>query len=324
MMYWSSISFALLILLSAGFFILGIYRFWSDYWGKNAAIIKSRLRVITGDLHVDSQSLLKTRQLSHVNWINNILRRIPRIEGLDIFLTQAGMTFNVSAFITRCILLIVTTFVLSLSIGASSRIQFIYCIIPLLIWITYLQHKRRQRVLQIEAQLPDTLDLMARAMQAGHAFSSALLIVGSEGAPPIQIEFQTTFDEINFGISTETALHHLTQRVASRDLRFFVVATLIQLETGGNLTEILKSLAGLIRDRQRIAGSVRVLSAEGRLSAWILGGLPFVIAATLSIISPDFISKLWTEEIGILMLEISLSLMAVGIWWMWNMVRVRI
>jgi tight adherence protein B len=120
-------------------------------------------------------------------------------------------------------------------------------------------------------------------MQAGHAFSSALLIVGVEGTQPIRGEFQTTFDEINFGIPTETALHHLTLRVASNDLRFFVVAVLIQLETGGNLTEILKSLATLIRDRQRIAGTVRVLTAEGRLSAWILGLLPFVIAAVLSV-----------------------------------------
>lgn len=324
MMQWNSISFALLILLSACLFIFGVYRFWSDYWGKNAAIIKARLRAITGDLRIDSQSLLKTRQLSQVQWIEFVLRKIPSIEGLDIFLTQAGMTLNVSAFLTRCILLILVSTALGISMGVSWRIQCLYGTTPILAWLAYLQHKRGRRVLQIEAQLPDTLDLMARAMQAGHAFSSALLIVGSEGAPPIQLEFQTTFDEINFGISTETALHHLTQRVASRDLRFFVVATLIQLETGGNLTEILKSLAGLIRERQRIAGSVRVLSAEGRLSAWILGGLPFVIAATLSIISPDFISKLWTEELGILMLEISLTLMALGIWWMWNMVRVRI
>jgi tight adherence protein B len=176
----------------------------------------------------------------------------------------------------------------------------------------------------MEAQLPDTLDLMARAMQAGHAFSSALLIVGSDGTQPIRGEFQSTFDEINFGISTAMALQHLTLRVASSDLRFFVVAVLIQLETGGNLTDILKSLAALIRDRQRIAGSVRVLSAEGRLSAWILGLLPFCIAALLSIINPEFISVLWTDPMGVMMLQVSLGLMLVGVWWMWRMVRVEI
>jgi tight adherence protein B len=112
--------------------------------------------------------------------------------------------------------------------------------------------------------------------------------------------------------------------VASSDLRFFVVAVLIQLETGGNLSEILKSLSALIRDRQRIAGSVRVLTAEGRLSAWILGLLPFVIALLLTVINPEFISKLWTDPLGILMLQVSLGLMAIGVWWMWHMVRIRI
>ena len=112
--------------------------------------------------------------------------------------------------------------------------------------------------------------------------------------------------------------------MASSDLRFFVVAVLIQLETGGNLTEILKSLAALIRDRQRIAGTVRVLTAEGRLSAWILGLLPFGLAGILSVVNPDFISKLWTDPLGIRMLQVSLSLMAIGVWWMWCMVRVEI
>ncbi len=323
-MYWNSIGFVCLILIAVGLFAIGIFRIWSDYWGANAATIQARLRVITGDLHLDSRTLMKTRMLSRVRWIEVLLQKIPRIDAVDIFLTQAGIKMNVSAFITRCAMLVFIPMAFSASLGFSSIFQLIYSVTPVAIWFAYLQHKRRQRVLRIEAQLPDTLDLMARAMQAGHAFSSALLIVGSEGAPHIRTEFQTTFDEINFGISTETALHHLTQRVASRDLRFFVVAALIQLETGGNLTEILKSLAGLIRDRQRIAGSVRVLSAEGRLSAWILGGLPFAIAAVLGIVNPEFISKLWTEPLGIRMLQISLTLMGFGIWWMWRMVRVRI
>ena len=320
----SSFGFAFLILLAVALFSFGLFQLWSEYWGESAAIIKSRLRIMTGDLHVNSHALLKTRLLSRVRWVEWLLLKIPRIDAVDIYLTQAGMKCNVSTFLMRCAALIVLSLILSRLISSAWLFQIFFALAPCMIWIGYLQHQRRKRVLQIEAQLPDTLDLMARAMQAGHAFSSALLIVGSEGAPPIRTEFQTTFDEINFGISTEAALHHLTQRVASRDLRFFVVAALIQLETGGNLTEILKTLSALIRERQRIAGSVRVLSAEGRLSAWILGGLPFGIAAALSVISPAFISKLWTEALGIQMLEVSLTLMAVGIWWMWSMVRVRI
>jgi len=323
-MAWTNIGFIALIFLAVVLFTVGSYRFWSDYWGENATIIQARLRFITGDLHIDSRALMKNRTLSAIPWLERVLGRIPSIYWIDTFLTQAGLQCNVSAFLMRCILLTLTPFVVCLALGVSGVLGVILSGAPVVLWMAYLQHQRRERVLQIEAQLPDTLDLMARAMQAGHAFSSALLIIGSEGLPPTRLEFQTTFDEINFGISTETALHHLTQRVASRDLRFFVVAALIQLETGGNLTDILKSLAGLIRERQRIAGSVRVLSAEGRLSAWILGGLPFAIAAVLGIVNPVFISQLWTDPLGIRMLEVSLSLMAVGVWWMWRMVRVQI
>ena len=322
-MNWNFIAFLALVILAVALFIMGLLRFWSTYWSENASIIKQRLRVITGDLGLENQSLVKTRLLSQTPQLNALLQHVPNIEHMDTFLSQAGVTWNVGQFLVACLLAWLGTAVAA-GIWMGLVPSLLLSFAPILLGLLILQHKRRQRVFQIEAQLPDTLDLMARAMQAGHAFSSALLIVGAEGTQPIRGEFQTTFDEINFGIPTETALHHLTLRVASSDLRFFVVAVLIQLETGGNLTEILKSLAALIRDRQRISGSVRVLTAEGRLSAWILGLLPFGIGMVLSIINPEFISKLWTEPMGIRMLQVSLGLMVFGIWWMWRMVRIRI
>lgn len=323
-MNWNLLSFGLLVLLGIVLLVVGTESLWSAYWGVHATNIRRRLRVLTDEVNIDTQSLVKTRRLSDVGWFNAVLVRIPHIANMDIFLTQAGLHLSVGSFAARLGLLFAATLLSATAAHLPPALLVAVLVLPPSVWLLYLQHMRRQRVFRIEAQLPDTLDLMARAMQAGHAFSSALLIVGSEGPVPIRTEFQMTFDEINFGISTETALHHLTQRVASRDLRFFVVAVLIQLETGGNLTEILKSLAGLIRDRQRIAGTVRVLSAEGRLSAWILGLLPFVLAGILSVINHGFISKLWTDPLGIRLLEMSLTLMAIGVWWMWRMVRVEI
>jgi len=323
-MNWNFMAFLGLVLLAVSLFTAGVLRFWSTHWGENASIIKQRLRIITGELSLDNPSLVKSRLLSGFPPLDGLLRKIPHVDALDVFLTQAGIAMNMGNFCIACVLLSLGAGLTSLMLGFGLGFSLLMGVMPVLVWLMYLQHLRRDRVFQIEAQLPDTLDLMARAMQAGHAFSSALLIVGAEGTHPIRGEFQTTFDEINFGISTDAALQHLTKRVASSDLRFFVVAVLIQLETGGNLTDILKSLATLIRDRQRIAGSVRVLSAEGRLSAWILGLLPFTIALLLSVINPDFISVLWTDPLGIRMLQISLGLMLVGVWWMWRMVRIRI
>ncbi len=323
-MDWNSLSFLLLIFTSVTVFLFGLTHVWNVYWGNKSSTIKRRLRSISGEIGIDSQSLLKTRYLSQWNWLQALLNRIPHVHSLDAFLTQAGMAMSIAQYAFCQLVLGAVSIGLILWMGWGVAVAMVLSPLPTVLWLMYLQYKRQARVVHIESQLPDTLDLMSRAMQAGHAFSSALLIVGSDGTQPIKGEFQTTFDEINFGIPTNTALLHLTQRVASRDLRFFVVAVLIQLETGGNLTEILKSLAELIRDRQRIAGNVRVLSAEGRLSAWILGLLPIVIAVLLSIINPEFIEVLWTDAMGIFMLQISVGLIVIGALWMWNMVRIRI
>jgi tight adherence protein B len=322
-MNWNILAFLTLAALALSLLLAGLTQIWHTQWGKSATRIKQRMRFITGELAVESRSLMKKRLLSQTPFFDAMLNKIPRMDDMDTLLTQAGVSWSMGQFLLTGLLLWLGTFITTwvmLGLGAA----WLLASVPIVLSLLFLQHSRHQRVVRIEAQLPDTLDLMARAMQAGHAFSSAVLIVGTEGMQPIRGEFQTTFDEINFGIPTATALQHLTQRVASSDLRFFVVAVLIQLETGGNLSEILKSLSALIRDRQRIAGSVRVLTAEGRLSAWILGLLPFVIALLLTVINPEFISKLWTDPLGILMLQVSLSLMAIGVWWMWHMVRIRI
>jgi len=322
-MNWNFIAFVILVFLTVLTFIASMLKFWSHYWGEDTTRIKQRLNLLTGKVTVDRPLLVKTRLLSRWPLAQKLLKQVPHIDDLDVFLSQAGLPWNVSQFLATCLLLWFGTFLATLLV-LGMGVAWLLGAVPVVLVVLFLQHKRQSRVLQIEVQLPDTLDLMARAMQAGHAFSSALLIVGTEGMQPIRGEFQTTFDEINFGIPTETALYRLTQRIASKDLRFFVVAVMIQLETGGNLTEILKSLASLIRDRQRIAGTVRVLTAEGRLSAWILGLLPFVIASILSVINFEFISKLWTQPMGVRMLQVSLTLMAMGVWWMSRMVRIRI
>jgi tight adherence protein B len=321
---WNLITFGLLLATAAALFVFGVRRFFSSHWGADATKIKHRLHAMNGDMAVRRNALVKKRVLSSNERFDAQLQRIPRITDLDVFVRQAGLSLNVGQFVLCCAALwLLSTWCAGL-LGAPLWLAVLWGVAPTVLWLLWLQHKRRKRVFDIEAQLPETLDLIARAMQAGHAFSSALLIVGSEGPNPIREEFQTTFDEINFGIPTETALQHLTQRVASHNLQFFVVAVLIQLETGGNLTELLKTLSTLIRDRRSITSRVRVLTAEGRLSAWILGVLPFGIGLLLAAINPEFISKLWTDPMGIRMLQVSLALMAVGVWWMWRMVRIKI
>jgi tight adherence protein B len=186
-----------------------------------------------------------------------------------------------------------------------------------------LQGQRLRRLRQLEAQLPDALSLMARSMQAGHAFSSALQIAAQESPQPMARELRGVFSEIQYGESPPEALSHWAERVAGGDVRIFVVAVRIQSETGGNLAELLHQTAALIRARQKLHGTVRVLSAEGRLSAWILTTLPFALAGLLSAVNPGFMAQLWTDPIGQRLMAGVGLLMAVGMLWMWRLVRLN-
>jgi tight adherence protein B len=190
--------------------------------------------------------------------------------------------------------------------------------------LMYLHYRRSKRMAKMERQLPDALDLMTRALQAGHAFTSALKMAGEEMADPVAGEFRTVHDEVNFGVSLEQALTHLSERVPLTDLRYFVVAVLIQRESGGNLTEILGNLSRLIRERLKLLAKIKVLSAENRMSAWILGLMPFFLAGAINLANPKFMSLLWTDPIGIDIIKYMLTLMLIGVVIMRRIISVRI
>jgi tight adherence protein B len=177
---------------------------------------------------------------------------------------------------------------------------------------------------QIDQQLPDALDMMSRALRAGHAFPSALKMVGDEMPDPIAAEFRIAFDEINFGVAQKDALLNLATRVPIPDFRYFVIAVLIQRETGGNLAELLDNIAAIVRGRHKLAGTIRVLSAEGRLSAWILCVLPFALGLAIFLINREFIQVLWTDPLGWRLVVVAAVLMAIGVFWMRNIVRIRV
>lgn len=149
-------------------------------------------------------------------------------------------------------------------------------------------------------------------------------MVGEELPEPLGGEFALVFDEINYGVSMNDALLNMVNRVPVDDLRYFVIAVLIQREAGGNLAEILGCISNIIRERLKLLGKVRVLSAEGRLSAWILGLLPFVVMGVLSLLNPGYIKVFWTDPIGIRLAVSALTMMLFGILWMRKVIRIRV
>ena len=190
--------------------------------------------------------------------------------------------------------------------------------------ILVLMRKRTRRMARFEEQFPDALDLLSRAIRAGHAFTTAMGMVADEAPDPIGPEFKKTFEEQNFGIALKDALGNLSERMPLIDVRFFVTAVLIQRETGGNLSEILDNLSHVVRERFKILRQVRVYTAHGRMTGYVLMALPAALAIALSFINPEHMQVLFEEHMGRLMIVATLVLQATGYVWIRQVVKIEV
>lgn len=188
----------------------------------------------------------------------------------------------------------------------------------------HLYYKKSKRLGEIHRQLPDALELMGRALRAGHALFVGMKMVGSEMRDPIAGEFKRGFDEISMGASVPEALSHMADRVELLDVKFFVTSVNIQRETGGNLAEIIDSLGRLIRKRFELRKKVKALSAEGRMSALILMGLPFGIGLALHFLNPDYLAPLFTDPMGHMMVGAAATMMILGGIVMKRMIAIKV
>ncbi len=284
-------------------------------------LARQRELLLNNDLDITR----KSRELSSIPWLNRLLLRIPSLMPTDRLIEQARAPYSMGVYILTAILLffigtfvfhlLTRTFLVAVPIGlAMGYLPFLYLIF-----------KKNGRMKKFDAQLPDALDLMARALKAGHAFPGGLQMVAREFDEPIGTEFAKVVEEVNFGVGVEEALRNLANRFdTSSDLKFFSVAVMIQRESGGNLAEILESIARIIRERFKLMGTIRTLSAEGRLSAIILVAIPFFVAFALSIMNPKYITVLITDPIGKLLVFISLLMMVSGIFIMKKTIQIKV
>jgi tight adherence protein B len=187
-----------------------------------------------------------------------------------------------------------------------------------------LNMKRKRRMRKFEEEFPEALDLMSRALKAGHAFATGLKMVADEMSEPIGPEFRKTFDEQNFGLPLKDALNNLTERIPLLDVRFFSTAVLIQRETGGNLSEILENLAHVVRERFKILRQVRVYTAHGRLTGYVLLALPVFLVIALSFINPEHMQLLFRERIGHMLLGATVVMQTIGYFWIRQVVKIEV
>jgi tight adherence protein B len=190
--------------------------------------------------------------------------------------------------------------------------------------VLYVVIRRMRRMRAFEKQFPEAIDLLGRSVRAGHSFTSGMEMIATDLADPIAIEFRTTFDEQRFGLPLRDALLNLCDRMPLIDVRIFVTALMVQKETGGNLVEILDNLAHVIRERFRIAGEVRIRTAQGRLSAAILMVLPLAVLMILRVMSPSYVGVLFTEPLGRMILLIGGLLQIFGAFVIWRIIQIRV
>jgi tight adherence protein B len=317
---------AVLVFVAVLLFLEAMYLLWKARHGAEARKVQERLKIFSGMRSRQLRSrLLRERTLSELPLAQRVLARISFMHSLDRFIMQSALEWTVGKLLLSCLALFAATWlivreqwapVLPLTVVAALLVGSL----PLL----FLAWTRHKRLRTLQRQLPDALDLMARALKAGHAFSAALKMAADEIADPTATELRIVHDEVNFGVSLQQALTHLSERVPLTDLRYFVVAVLIQRESGGNLTEILGSLSRLVRERLKLFARIRVLSSEGRLSAWVLGVMPFALAALLNIFNPKFMNVMWTDPIGVAITQYLLVLMAIGILVLIKIVKIRV
>ena len=319
-------AFFVLIFIAVALAIEVGWQWWFSTQSAAARRALQRRKTVAGEgqkngAHV---SLLKQRRLAASDTGERLLRDLPQMDALDLRLQQAGSKWSVGTLLTYSALLFFSGLLLALLLQPFIWVALVAGLVCGLLPIMRVLQSRTARFEKLERQLPDAADLIARSLRAGHAFPSTIQMVADEMPEPIAQEFRVVADEINFGIAVAQSLQRLATRVPLKDFRFLVVAVLIQRETGGNLSELMNNISFLIRQRLKLLGQIRTLSAEGRLSARILCLLPFGVLLVLSAMSPAYINQLRDDPSGFILSMTALGMMLVGVLWMREIVRIRV
>ncbi len=256
--------------------------------------------------------LARNELMSEIPWVNRWLVRVQAATQLKRMLDQADLHITPSRLVMFSVMAGILAALAVSVLNAWILLMIAAGLIAASLPFVHVWWKRKKRFAAFLEHLPDALDLMSRALTAGHAFSESLQMVSSEMPEPIAGEFRKTYEEQNLGLSLKLALENLTQRIPLLDLRMCVTAVLIQRETGGNLAELLEKVAYTIRERFRIMGDLKTLTTSSRMSAWLLCGLPIFVAIAVTVLNPEYMSVLWKDPRGHWLIATALFMQVTG------------
>ena len=273
---------------------------------------------------VVSPDILKREVYSDVAFVNSILQRTKLAAHLNNLLKQANSTWTVGQLLFSALAAWAVVGMMSAVWLHSKLMGLVIGLVAANAPYMFLVIKRKARLNRFESVLPDAIDLMARALRAGHAVTAAIEMVAREIPNPVGIEFRRVFEEQNFGLPLREALLNLATRVPVPDLQFLVTAMLVQKETGGNLAEVLDKTAAVIRERSRLLGQLRIYTAQGRMTGWILGLLPFIVFAMMNFLNRGYARIMLDDPTGRKAIWLGLGLMTVGAWMTRKIVDIKV
>lgn len=306
--------------------VLMLYLSWTESKFAEKRTVKKRLLFISagGQHGQEKLSLYRDKAIRDAGALERLMFKLPRIATLDRMLLKTGLPLNASTFIFASIALGGIGLLAGLKYLpqpiAAVGLGLLLLFLPLL----WLKMAERAYYSKFQEQLPEALDLLARAVRSGHAITSGLEMISQEMEDPIKAEFAAVVDEVNLGLTLKEALDNLCERVPSMDMRFFAIAILLQKETGGNIAEILDNISRLLRERVQFARQVKALTAEGRYSAGVLISLPILMFIYVYFMNYTYISTLWTEKVGQYMLFGAIVLQIIGAWVIKKIVTIEI
>jgi len=270
-------------------------------------------------------ALLRDEMLSEIPALDKLLRRSERVSALQKLLEQADIKTRAGNFLLLCVGSgVLLAFIVYAAANKNVMFAWVGLLLGFFLPYSFASYRRTKRFDEFEELFPQAIDTLARAVRAGHAFTTALEMISDEVSEPVATEFRKLFEEQKFGLPVREALSNLVDRVPLVDVKFFVTAVMLQRETGGNLAEILDNLSYVIRERFKILRQVRVYTAQGRLTMLLLMGMPPIIVMGMMFMHPSFIKPLFTDPIGHFMLVIGIALQTVGYFVIRKIIRIQV
>jgi tight adherence protein B len=303
-----------------------------DQRSAQARMLRDRLATVQKAEQTTSEdlALLRDEMMSKIPALDTLLRRSERMANFQIFLEQADLKVRAGNILVLCVVSAIVMGVVGYFVAGSlpPNQALLFVLVGVVLGGTlpysYASYRRTKRFQKFEELFPNAIDTLARAVRAGHAFTTALELIANEISEPIASEFRKLFEEQKFGLPVRDALMNLAARVPLVDIKFFVTAVMLQRETGGNLAEILDNLSYVIRERFKIMRQVRVYTAQGRLTMLLLMGLPPIIVVVMLTTNPSFIKPLFADPIGHTLVVAGIVLQTIGYFVIRKIIQIQV